>query len=60
MYERMLDKNKVPTENEIKEYWDHKYPCEKGGWIHYRIEEKEDLKDIGVFLSLRTKKTINF
>lgn len=145
MYERMLDKNKAPTENEIREYigknandnlktiltglnkqfdcdfelkfpfgnnygwgykvsikkkhlmylffekdslnmmiklnepgkedeinllkglsikgrndWDNKYPCGNGGWVHYRIEKKEDLKDVGVFLSLRTKKAINF
>ena len=43
-----------------KEYWDNKYPCGAGGWIHYRIEEKEDFEDVGVFLSLRTKKVISF
>ena len=43
-----------------KGYWDNKYPCVNGGWIHYRIEEEEDFTDVGVFLSLRTKKAINF
>ena len=43
-----------------KEYWDNKFPCGSGGWIHFRIEEKEDLNDVGIFLRLRTKKTIDF
>ncbi len=66
----MMKINEPGTENEInllnglsskgKQYWDDQYPCGKGGWIHYRIETKEDLKDAGIFLSLRTKKPVNF
>ena len=43
-----------------KECWKNKYPCGNGGWIHYRIITREDLKDAGIFLSLRTKKNISF
>ena len=44
---------------EGKNYWENRYPCgEDGGWIHYRIKNKKQLKDIGIFLSIRTNKEI--
>ena len=63
-------KKKIEKENEIekynnlseegKEYWKDSYPCgENGGWIHYRILNKKHLKDMGIFLSVKTKKEIN-
>ena len=62
-------KKKIEKENEIekynnlsaegKEYWKNSYPCGKnGGWIHYRVKNKKHLKDIGIFLSVKTKKEI--
>ena len=49
--------NKLSDEG--KEYWKNRYPCgENGGWIHYRVLNKKHLKDIGIFLSIRTKKNI--
>jgi len=44
---------------EGKEYWENKYQCGKnGGWIHYRIKTKKQLKDIGIFLSIKMNKDI--
>ena len=65
----MLQISKIKTEKEIekynnlseegKKYWENRYPCgENGGWIQYRVTNKKQLKDIGVFLSIRTNKEI--
>ena len=56
--EKELEKyNKLSEEG--KNYWENRYPCgEYGGWIHYRIKNKKQLKDIGIFLSIRTNKEI--
>jgi hypothetical protein len=43
---------------EGKEYWENKYPCGNGGWIHYRVITKKHLNDIGIFLSIKTKHAI--
>lgn len=32
---------------------DHKYPCGSGGWIHYRVQEEEQLEDIRTLLRLK-------
>ena len=51
--------NKLSEEG--KKYWENRYPCGKnGGWIHYRINNKKQLKDIGLFLSIKTNKEIYF
>ena len=34
---------------------DNKYPCSNGGWIHYRVVSKEDIKDIEIVLSTKCK-----
>ena len=65
----MLQISKIKTEKEIekynklseegKEYWKNKYPCgENGGWIHYRVINKKQLKDISIYLSIKTNKEI--
>ncbi len=65
----MFQISKIKTEKEIekynnlseegKEYWKNRYPCgENGGWIQYRITNKKQLKDIGIFLSIRINKEI--
>jgi len=41
-----------------KECWETKYPCNDGGWIHYRFSSINELKDVSIFISLRTKKNI--
>lgn len=39
-----------------KAYIDNKYPCHDGGWIHYRITDEEQLKDIKTLLALKCGK----
>jgi len=48
--------NKLSEEG--KNYWENRYPCGNGGWIHYRVINKKHLKDIGLFLSIKTKQEI--
>ncbi len=38
-----------------KEFIDKKYPCGKGGYIHYRVLTEEHLKDIKMLLQLKAK-----
>jgi hypothetical protein len=63
----MLQINGIKTEienynklsEEGKNYWINRYPCgENGGWIHYRIINKKQLKDIEIFLTIRTNKKV--
>ena len=50
--------NKLSEEG--KNYWENRYPCgESGGWIHYRVVNKKQLRDIEIFLSIKTNKEIN-
>ena len=46
--------------DEGKKYWENRYPCGKGGWIHYRITNRKQLEDIALFLEIKTKKEIVF
>jgi hypothetical protein len=55
--EKEIEKYNKLTE-EGKRYWENKYPCGNGGWIHYRVTNKKQLKDIGIFLSIKTKNEI--
>lgn len=41
-----------------KEYIDSKYPCNDGGWIHYRITDAEQLKDIQTMLVVKCGKSV--
>jgi len=66
----MLQISKIQTEKEIeqynklseegKKYWENRYPCGKngGGWIDYRILNKKHLKDIGLFIGIKSNKEI--
>lgn len=36
-----------------KEYWDNRYPCGDGGWIHYRIFNEEELRDVLKLLAIK-------
>ena len=67
----MLQIKKIVTEKEMEQYsklskegikyWEESYPCGKnGGWIHYRIMNKKQLKDIGIFLTVKINKKIEF
>lgn len=39
-----------------QEYIDNKYPCGDGGWIQYRVTNKEQLEDIQVLLGGKYEK----
>lgn len=34
-------------------YIDNRYPCGDGGWIHYRVTDREHLDDIKILLSVK-------
>ena len=36
-----------------KNYIDDKYPCNDGGWIHYRVTDKEQLADAQTMLDVK-------
>ena len=36
-----------------QDYIDHKYPCNEGGWIHYRVLCEEHLKDIQKLIAIK-------
>ncbi|MFQ7077452.1 MAG: DUF3788 family protein [Christensenellaceae bacterium] len=36
-----------------REYIDRKYPCGDGGWIHYRVTDREQLADAETLLALK-------
>lgn len=36
-----------------KNYIDNKYPCNDGGWIHYRVTDKEQLADALTMLAVK-------
>ena len=66
-----LQISKIKSEKELKiynelseegkKYWENRYPCgDNGGWLHYRILNKRQLKDIGLFLKIKTNKEIKF
>jgi hypothetical protein len=65
----MLQIGGIKSENEMekysklseegKKYWENRYPCgENGGWIHYRIINKKQLIDIGIFLTIKTNREV--
>ena len=36
-----------------RNYIDNKYPCNDGGWIHYRVTDKEEFADILTLLAVK-------
>ncbi len=36
-----------------QKYIDNKYPCNDGGWIHYRVTDKEQLADAQTMLDVK-------
>lgn len=57
MYERMLDKQYQSVYGRLTDYTrryiDNKYPCNDGGWIHYRVTSQEHVDDICTLLSMK-------
>lgn len=54
---RLLDKQYESVYEQLqgytKECIDNKYPCNDGGWIHYRVTCKEHFHDIQKLLSVK-------
>lgn len=36
-----------------KNVWDNKYPCGNGGWLNYRITDKDQLQDLIKILDIK-------
>ena len=45
VYDGLLD--------ETKEVVDNRYPCGEGGWIHYRVTDREQLEDAKLLLRVK-------
>jgi len=41
-----------------KKVWDNRYPCGKGGWIHYRISNDKEIIDIIQIIAIKQKSVI--
>ncbi len=56
---RISEAQMNPIVNELSDYaravWDNKYPCGSGGWLNYRVTNKEQLKDLEQLIGLKTK-----
>lgn len=52
---QQFDKVYDELQEDTKQIIDNKYPCSDGGWIHYRILNEANLKDIEVLLSVKNK-----
>ena len=58
-----IGNNEVPRLNEqlnsflpkTKKFWDERYPCGKGGWIHYRAQADNELADILKLIEIKKK-----
>lgn len=38
-----------------KKLWENRYPCGDGGWIHYRIENDDELEDVQKLICIKKK-----
>lgn len=38
-----------------KEFWESRYPCGDGGWIHYQVLNDDELQDIKKLISIKKK-----
>lgn len=47
---RMLNDSINPIYDELSDYakdiWNNKYPCGEGGWLNYRLTNKDQLQDL--------------
>ena len=42
-----------------KDYWDNRYPCGDGGWVYYRIFNKQELDDVLRLIAIKQKPILN-
>ena len=38
-----------------EDYWNNRYPCGEGGWIHYRVLNGDELNDVIKLLAIKQK-----
>lgn len=38
-----------------QQYWENRYPCGDGGWIHYRVQNDDELQDVKRLISIKKK-----
>ncbi len=38
-----------------KELWENRYPCGDGGWMHYQVENEDEICDIKKLISIKKK-----
>ena len=50
-----IDKIKDDLSEYALEFWVKRYPCGNGGWIRYRVTEKEHLNDVKTLLTAKVK-----
>lgn len=54
---RLSDKQFVSVYHQVgkdaQDYIDNKYPCSNGGWIQFRVTNKEHFNDIQVLLTVK-------
>ena len=36
-----------------QDLWKHRYPCGKGGWIHYRVLDRKEIEDIKELIRIK-------
>ena len=57
---RISDDAIEPIYNDLSSYaktlWDNKYPCGSGGWLNYRITNKEQLQDLMKIIDIKVSK----
>lgn len=39
--------------------WDNRYPCGSGGWMRYRVNQKENIQDIKILLTAKVKPSVS-
>lgn len=40
-----------------KKLWENRYPCGEGGWMHYKVENDDELADIEKLIRIKKKPT---
>lgn len=40
-----------------KKLWENRYPCGEGGWMHYKVENDDELADIEKLICIKKKPT---
>lgn len=55
-FDGLLKFLQVKRKENAKEYIDNKYPCNDGGWIHYRVTAEEQLADISTLIATKCGK----